>query len=60
MAFYQFYRLGAAGEILAAAEYCECPGDVEAQIGAAALVGDHAAVEIWLGRRLVGRVALDR
>jgi hypothetical protein len=44
MAIYQFYRLSAAGEILAAPDYCDCPVDGVAHVIAASLVGDHAAV----------------
>jgi hypothetical protein len=59
MAIYQFYRLSAAGEILAAPDYCDCRTDGVAHVIAASLVGNHAAVEIWVGTRLVGRLTLE-
>ena len=59
MALYQFYRLNSAGEILAAPDYRDCPGDGAAHVIAASLVGHHAAVEIWVGTRLVGRFTLE-
>jgi hypothetical protein len=55
MPLYHFYRLNAAGQILASAEHIECLGDGMAHATATSLVGDHAAVEIWSGTRLVGR-----
>jgi hypothetical protein len=54
MPLYHFYRLNAAAQILAAAEYVDCSGDGMAHAIAASLIGDHAAVEIWAGTRLVG------
>jgi len=56
MPLYHLYRLNAAAQILAAAEHVDCHGDGMAHAIAASLVGDHAAVEIWAGTRLVGRI----
>lgn len=59
MSLYHFYRLDVSAQILAAAERIDCRGDGMAYAIAASLVGDHAAVEIWTGTRLVGRISRE-
>jgi hypothetical protein len=56
---YHFYRLDAAGQIVAAGEHVGCLGDEKAYAIAASLTGSHVAVEIWAGTRLVGRVSRE-
>jgi len=55
MALYRFYWMDPDGHIKAA-ENVECPSDEAAGTIAVARQGDFAAVEVWLGQRLVRRV----
>lgn len=54
---YQFYRLNGCGTILDRATEHECIDDTSAFEIASQKIGDGTdAIEIWCGRRLIGRV----
>jgi hypothetical protein len=56
MALYRFYWFGSDGHIKAA-ENRDCASDDEAKAHAARVIGDYAAIEVWLGTRCVARLA---
>lgn len=59
MPTYRLYKLNNAGKYAAPSEEMEAPDDDEAMKRARA-VGHSFACDLWLGRRLVGRIVAPR
>lgn len=55
MAFYRLISLSIDGGAMEARRF-ECPGDRDALDAASLLVSGSAAVEVWNGARLIGRL----
>ena len=60
MTIYQLYPLNASGQILDHSIEVECDHDEMARAVGSAQAGEHDAVEVWVGPRLVGRVDRGR
>ena len=56
MAPHRIYPLAADNHIFAPPHDVECASDQAAADEAATLIGDHPAIEVWNGTRLVGRL----
>jgi hypothetical protein len=55
MPSYRLYSVDADGHILRAT-YIDCATDADALTAAQAVMGEYAVIEVWQGRRFVGRV----